>query len=61
MGSTSSFDLDEGAFILLYPYGRIRLRFVIGSTSSFDLDEGALILLYPYGRIRLKLIALLKV
>ena len=49
IGSTSSFDLDEGALILLYLYGRIRLRLAqgIGFTSTLDLDEGALILLYP--------------
>ena len=49
IGSTSSFDLDEGALILLCPYGQIRLRLAqgIGFASSFDLDEGALILLYP--------------
>ena len=28
IGSTSSFDLDEGALILLYPYGRIRLKLI---------------------------------
>ena len=49
IGSTLSFDLDEGVLILLYPYGRVRFSLAqgIGFTSSFDLDEGAFILLYP--------------
>ena len=49
IGSTSSFDLDEGALVLLYPYGQIHLRLAqgIGFTLSFVLDEGALILLHP--------------